>query len=210
MLFVGILGVSFSAIFVKYTDAPSTVIAMYRMLMTFLLFLPMTLITRWREVSKLKIKDLLLCSLSGTFLALHFITWITSLQYTTIASSTVLVGLQPIFTAVIGFILYEERINKVSFVGMMIAIIGSSMMGLFDFQADSQHLFGDILALLGAFFGALYILMGRGIRKKISTVTYGFFVYGFCGLLIVFVNFFLKIPFVGYTRMDYWLFLEWQ
>lgn len=207
ILVIGIISVSFSAIFVKNTTAPSSIIAMYRMVITFVLFLPVTLMTRWKEIKEIKIKDFFLCSLSGGFLALHFITWITSLQYTTVASSTVLVGLQPIFTAVIGYFLYKERLNRRSIIGMLVAIVGSSIMGIFDFQVDSEHLYGDMLALMGAFFGALYIIMGRGIRKKVSTVTYGFFVYGVCALIIIVINIILGTPLVGYSQLDYTLFL---
>ncbi|SNS76226.1 Permease of the drug/metabolite transporter (DMT) superfamily [Anaerovirgula multivorans] len=207
ILIIGIISVSFSAIFVKNTTAPSNIIAMYRMVITFLLFLPVTLITRWKEIKEIKLKDFLLCALSGGFMALHFSTWITSLQYTTVASSTVLVGLQPIFTAAIGYFLYQERLNKVSIIGMLTAIAGSSIMGIFDFQLGSEHLYGDVLALLGGFFGALYIIMGRGIRKRVSTVTYGFFVYGVCALLLVGINVILKTPLIGYSQMDYALFL---
>ncbi|SET32975.1 Permease of the drug/metabolite transporter (DMT) superfamily [Natronincola peptidivorans] len=203
ILFIGIISVSFSAIFVRNTSAPSSIIAMYRMAITFLVFLPVALTKGQSEIKKLTVKDIFLCCLSGGFLALHFLTWITSLQYTSVASSTVLVGLQPIFTAIIGYVLYSEKLNKVSVVGLLIAIFGSSIMGISDFQIGEGYLYGDFLALLGGFFGALYIIMGRGIRKRVSTLTYGFVVYGSCALLFIIINILLNAPFFGYTLQDY-------
>ncbi|AKL94447.1 permeases of the drug/metabolite transporter (DMT) superfamily [Clostridium aceticum] len=206
LLFIAVIGVSFSAILIKNTAAPASIIAMYRMLITFFLFLPVALIKGKKEIQELVRKDFLLCCVSGLFLALHFITWMTSLKYTTVVSSTVLVGLQPIFTAIIGYMLFKERLSKKGFLGMLMAIGGSSMMGFLSFHAGRGHLYGNILALLGAFFGALYIIIGRGIRKKISTLTYGFIAYGTCSLFLVIMNIVLKLPFTGYTPKDYTLF----
>ncbi|SDK69040.1 DMT family transporter [Natronincola ferrireducens] len=207
LLCIAVVSVSFSVIFIRNTSAPSNIIAMYRMLITFLLFVPAVLMKGKEELKKIESRDFALCCLSGGFLALHFITWITSLQYTTVASSTVLVGLQPIFTATIGYIIFREKLSKKSMTGMILAIIGSSIMGIFDFQTGGDHLYGDMLALLGGFFGALYIIIGRGVRKKVSTLTYGFIVYGICTLLLVIINLLLKLPLTGYSYRDYGLFL---
>ncbi|AOY78334.1 hypothetical protein BJL90_10695 [Clostridium formicaceticum] len=207
MLCIAVIGVSFSAILIRSTTAPSNIIAMYRMMITFLLFLPASLTKGRKEIKEICGKQLLLCCFSGIFLALHFITWMTSLKYTTVASSTILVGLQPIFTAVIGYFLYKEKLSKKGFLGMLLTISGSSMIGFFSFHAGEGHFYGNILALLGGLFGALYIIIGRGIRKKISTLIYGFIVYGTCTVLLVIINLMLKLPFVGYTHKDYILFL---
>jgi len=206
ILLLGVLGVSFSAIFIKSTKAPSNIIAFYRMVMTFFLFLPVTLVTGRDEIKSIKGRDYLWCILSGFFLALHFITWITSLKYTTVASSTVLVSLSPVFTAFIGFLLFKERLNKRSLIGMSVAIFGSAIMGLSNLHLGSGSIFGDILALSGALFGALYITIGRGMRKKISTLSYGFLVYGSCGLVLLIINLILRTPLFVYSMKDYLLF----
>ena len=207
LLMLGVLGISFSAIFIRSTNAPANIIAMYRMLITFLLFLPFTLSKRREEIAAIVGRDYLWCVLSGFFLALHFVSWITSLKYTTVASSTVLVSLSPIFTALISFILFKERLSRRGIVGMSVAIIGSAIMGLSNFHLGTGSIFGDTLALSGALFGALYITIGRGMRKKISMLSYGFLVYGSCGLLLLIINLILRTPLFIYTTKDYLLFL---
>lgn len=207
ILMLGVLSISFSAIFIRSTDAPANIIAMYRMVFTFILFLPFTLSRRIEEIKGLEGRDYLWCVLSGFFLALHFMTWISSLKYTTVAASTVLVSLSPIFTAIISYLIYKEGLNKIGLIGMAIAIIGSGIMGISNLQLGSGSLFGDALALAGALFGALYIIIGRGMRKRISMLSYGFLVYGSCGLLLLLVNLVLKTPLFIYTTKDYLLFL---
>ena len=206
ILMLGVLGVSISAIFIKSTNAPANIIAFYRMAITFILFLPVTLSKGRDEIKAIVGSDYLWCTLSGFFLALHFITWITSLKYTSVASSTVLVSLSPVFTALIGFLLFKEKLNKRSLIGMSVAIFGSAIMGLSNMNLGSGSLLGDILALSGALFGALYITIGRGMRKKISTLTYGFLVYGSCSMVLLIINLSLRTPLLVYTKKDYLLF----
>ncbi len=207
ILMLGVLGVSFSAIFIRSTEAPAGVIAFYRMLITTLLFLPFSLSKGSGELKALSSKDYLWCMLSGCFLALHFITWISSLEYTTVAASTVLVSLTPVFTALIGFLIFREKLSNRGVVGMAVAIAGSAIMGLSNLQLGAGSLLGDCLALSGAFFGALYITIGRGMRSKISTLTYGFLVYGSCSLLLLIINLVMKTPIFIYGIKDYLLFL---
>lgn len=206
ILMLGVLGISFSAIFIRMTEAPANVIAMYRMIFTFLLFIPFTLSKRREEIKGLEKRDYLWCLLSGFFLALHFITWITSLKYTTVATSTVLVSLSPIFTAIISYLIYKEGLNKTSLIGMAIAIVGSGVMGISNLKLGSGSLFGAALALSGGLFGALYITIGRGMRKKISMLSYGFLVYGSCALLLLIVNLVLRTTLFTYSLKDYILF----
>ena len=110
VLVVAVVGVSLSAIFVRFTQAPSVVTAFYRLLFTFLLSLPLATTTKkyqWR----LRFKQLALIFASALFLALHFVTWFSSLRYTSVASSTVLVNTQPFFVIVFGFIIWRTPVN---------------------------------------------------------------------------------------------------
>ncbi|WP_026477729.1 DMT family transporter [Alkaliphilus transvaalensis] len=207
ILIMGVVGISFSAIFIRYTTAPSSIIAMYRMGITFLIFLPFAIVNGRKEIKKISRREYLFCGISGFFLALHFVTWIASLNYTTVASSTMIVSLQPLFTVGIGYLVYQERISKRALVGMGLAIVGSIFMGLINYHGGSGNIIGDGLALAGAFFGALYIIIGRGMRKNVSLLTYGFIVYGSCTLTLVLINLMMKVPFAGYPNQDYLLFL---
>lgn len=203
ILVLGVIGISFSAIIIRNISAPPTIIAMYRLLITTLLFLPFTLTRRIDELKKATLKDYLLCCLSGVFLALHFTTWISSLFLTTVAASTVLVSMQPIFTALIAFLLFKERISNRALIGMIIAIVGSSIIGLEGLGTGDSSFYGNLLALIGGLMGALYITIGRGMRQKMSNMTYGFLVYGSCSIVLVLINLFTNTSLRGYRGLDY-------
>ncbi len=204
---LGILGVSFSAVLIRSTDAPSTVIAMYRMVITFLLFTPLVMRKGGIPLKKIGAKGIGLALLSGFFLALHFASWIESLKHTTIASSTVLVSLQPLFTATLGYVIYKERLRRGQIVGMGIAILGSAFIGLSDFLGGGGHLYGDLLALMGGAFGSVYVLLGRGLRKTLSNLDYVYLAYGSCSVTLLAANLLWRTPLTGYSGGDYLMFL---
>ena len=101
VLAIGILGVSASAILVKYSQAPSVITAVYRLGWTVLLMLPMTFGNREHraELASISGKLLALCAASGVFLAFHFVTWFESLNMTSVASSTTIVCTEVIWVA---------------------------------------------------------------------------------------------------------------
>lgn len=94
---LGVLAVSCASILIKLAAAPPLAVAVYRMGFTLLMMLPVTVVTAWKEIGRIRKEDFLCSVGSGVFLALHFATWITSLRYTSVASSTVLVTTQPLF-----------------------------------------------------------------------------------------------------------------
>lgn len=204
---LGILGVSFSAIFIRSTDAPSTIIAMYRMVITFILFTPLVLKKGGVSLKTIGGKGILLSLLSGFFLALHFAAWIESLKHTTIASSTVLVSLQPIFTATLGYLFYKERLARGQILGMSIATIGSVFIGFSGFISGGGSLYGDLLAVLGGAFASVYVLLGRGLRRTLSNLDYVYLAYGSCSVTLLAVNVLWQIPITGYQSNDYVIFL---
>ena len=111
-LFVGVLSVSFAAIFIRLADALPLVIATYRLTITSVILIPIALVKSMKGLNKLSKHDVLLILLSSVFIALHFGLWITSLNYTSIASSVILVTSHPAFVAVISRFLWGERLNK--------------------------------------------------------------------------------------------------
>lgn len=204
---LGILGVSFSAILIRLTGAPSTIIAMYRMVITFILFTPLVIRKKGIPLKTLGGKAFGLSLLSGFFLALHFIAWIESLKHTTIASSTVLVSLQPLFTAILGYLFYKERLTRGQFIGMSIAITGSIFIGFSDFISGGGDLYGDLLAVLGGAFASAYVLLGRGIRKNVGNLDYVYLAYGSCSVVLLGINLLWRVPIFDYSTMDYVIFL---
>ena len=187
MIIVGILGISMSAIFVKFSTAPSAVTAVYRLGWTVLLMTPAVLGSRKvrKELFSAKPKAVALSALSGVFLAIHFVFWFESLAHTSVASSTTIVCTEVIWVA-LGFCLFMK--GKLS--GKAISIIGVTFLGsvliaLADSSSGGGHLYGDVLALIAAVAVAVYTLIGREVRKTASTAVYTYIVYAACTAVLL-------------------------
>lgn len=159
-IFIGIISVSTSAILVKLAaGAPAAIIANYRLLFAVIFMLPIILYKYRDEFKLIHKKDWIYSALAGVFLATHFILWFESLNYTSVASSVVLVTLQPIFAFIGTYIFFQERFSQAAIISMFIALLGSIIIGWGDFQIEGMALFGDILALLGAIAVTGYFLL---------------------------------------------------
>lgn len=203
---IGVIAVSSSAVLVKLAgQAPAPMIANYRLLFAVILMTPYVLIKHRHEFRFIQKKDWILSSLAGIFLAIHFILWFESLNYTSVASSVVLVTLQPIFAFLGTYIFFKERFSPGAVISVAIAIIGSIIISWGDFQISGIALFGDILALLGAIMVTAYFLMGQQLRKRLSLMTYTFVVYGISSLTLILYNLISQNAFFGYAA-DTWLY----
>ncbi|MFJ7860191.1 DMT family transporter [Peribacillus sp. NPDC097206] len=176
-LAIGVASVSFSAILVKLATAPSGIIAFYRLLFTVLLMLPVFLIKYRHELKLIRKKDWLLSIAAGVFLAFHFILWFESLNYTSVASSTVLVTLQPLFAFAGAYFFFKERFSLRAIGSGVIAIAGSFVISWGDFRISGMALWGDVLALIACALVTGYLLFGQSVVKRISSITYTFVVY---------------------------------
>ncbi|MFC3039305.1 DMT family transporter [Virgibacillus xinjiangensis] len=205
---VGVLSISASAILVKLADqAPAAIIANYRLLFAVLLMLPVVLLKYRQEFRLISKKDWILSILAGVFLALHFILWFESLNYTSVASSVVLVTLQPIFAFLGTYFFFQERFSAGAVISMLIALFGSVIIAWGDFQLSGIALWGDLLALLGAIGVTIYFLMGQTVRRNLSLMTYTFVVYSASSVTLILYNLVLQHPFFGYPADHWWLFL---
>ncbi len=207
ILFLGVVGVSFSAILTRFAEAPTSVIAFYRLLFACLLTMPYSLYYQRSYFKNLTTQELFYSMASGIFLAAHFLTWIQSLSMTTIASSTVLVSLQPVFTMILGYFFYREKLPWMSAFGMLVAIGGSVVMGISDLQVDRAHLLGDVLALSGGLFASFYMLIGRKLRANVPAATYCTLVYGACAATLFVFNMVFSIPITGVGSQNLVIFM---
>ena len=208
-LTLGVIAVSFAAIFIKLSSAPALVIASYRMLFAFICLLPVVL---WRYrigLASISRPNRLLMLLSGLFLALHFACWISSFRFTTVASSTVLVSTQPIFVVIFSYLLFREKISKRQLIAVLIAIVGSIVIGLADAGKGigSASLWGDTLALLGAVFAAGYFLCGKAVRADVAVMPYAAGVYGISALALLLISTLSHTPLYPYSPRDFLLFI---
>ena len=135
-ILIGVISVSLSAIFVKLASADAGVIAFYRMLFSVLIMLPWFLMKYRHEVKDLSKRDWIFSAIAGVFLAFHFILWFESLNYTSVASSTVLVTMQPLFAFLGTYLFFKEKITFKTLVAGGIAIIGSVLIGWGDYPPN--------------------------------------------------------------------------
>jgi len=174
LLGMGVLLLSTSAIFVKMAEAPSGIIAFYRLLFT-LAFLVPALLARKKEREQLvhlNGRQLRLAVISGALLAVHWVMWFESLRYTSVASSTVLVSLQPLFSILFGALFLKERVSKWGMVGVFLAIFGSAIIGWGDFQVSGAAFWGDVLSFASAGVISLHFLFGQLLRKELDVLPY--------------------------------------
>lgn len=200
MIVIGVLGISLSAIFVKYSAAPSAVTAAFRLSWTVLLMSPVIWAKREirEELFQIDKRELLLSVFSGLFLAIHFVLWFESLQHTSVASSTSIVCTEVIWVA-LGFCLFlKGTLTKQAVLAIMISFAGSVVIAYSDSSVGGAHLYGDILALVSAVAVAAYTLLGRIVRNSVSTSVYTYVVYVSCAAVLLGTCLVQGYPLFGY------------
>ncbi len=178
-LMFGVLALSTSAIFVKLADAPSSVTAFYRLFFAALILLPLSVFKKENRQALLSLtkKQMGFGLLSGLFLAIHYVLWFESLNYTSVASSTVIVTLQPLFSFVGGHFLFKERFSKRAVGCCLVSLFGCFIIGWGDFGISYQALFGDVLAFIAAGVITAYFFIGQHLRKELSVIAYSILGY---------------------------------
>jgi len=205
VLGVGLVAVSFASIFIKLCEAPSLVIAAYRLVIASVFYLGFTRIKSGPIWSSFSWSQRKIAFISGLFLTIHFTTWITSLKFTSVASSAVLVQTAPIFVASGGFIVLGERPSLTIIIGMTITLAGSIIISLHDFSLESGSIIGNLLAIGGAIGAAGYILAGRKLRASMDTLHYVTAVYSFAAILLFIFAIGSGASLIGYSLRNYLL-----
>lgn len=223
-LVAAILAVSTASIFIRFAqaDAPSLVIAALRLTFATLLLAPLALTRHREEIKGLTSREITLGIFSGLFLTVHFATWISSLEYTSVASSAVFVATGPLWVALLSPALLNERLTRAAIVGLTLALLGGAVVGLSDACViqngiqcpelgqvlQGRAMWGNFLALAGAWAVTGYLIIGRKLRAKISLIPYIFVVYGISAIGLIIVMFVAGQSPLGYPIKTYgWIFL---
>lgn len=210
---IGVLFSSFASIFVRLSDAHALAIATYRMWLSFFLLAPLIIIDLLRKkktrtkIAGINGRDVVLCAISGFFLAAHFAMWIQSLGMTSIASATVLVDTHPMFVLTAGYLFLRERINRRAFACVLVAFLGIVLLSSGDMREGTDSFSGDLLALGGAAALAGYILIGRVVRQRMAAVHYAAIVYFFSSLVLTSASIAWRVPLRGYPAKELLIFL---
>lgn len=206
-IFTGVAAVSFASIFIRLADAPSLVIASCRLTLASLILAPAVHLRARQELRSLTARDLRLAMVSGLFLALHFALWITSLSYTSVASSVVFVATMPLFVGLISYLFLSEPLTPRMLTGLFIAVAGGMTIGFGDIGLGVREVIGDLLALGGAAMGAGYFLIGRSLRPKLSLLAYICLTYSTAALTLLGLTVLARLPFTGYSQRTYLMFV---
>ena len=210
-LAIGILAVSSGSIFVRFaqSDATSLAIAAFRLSLATLFLLPAAWLRYRRELSELKPREWGWALASGFFLALHFASWITSLEYTSVASSVVLVSTSPLWVALAARLFMNEPLTPTLLAGLSLATVGSIVISFAEARSgfSSKPLLGNFLALAGALAVSGYWLIGRRLRRHVSLIPYITLVYGFAALVLLAAALLFHQPLAGFRPSTYGWFL---
>jgi drug/metabolite transporter (DMT)-like permease len=224
VLLIAILAVSTASIFIRFAqrEAPSLVISALRLTIASLVLAPFALVRYRSELRALSRNDLLLGMFSGVSLAVHFATWISSLEYTSVASSVVLVSTGPLWVALLSPIFLKEPLTKTVLTGMALAFLGGMVIGLGDAcqleggmvcpafaeVIQGKAVFGNSLELIGAWAVAGYLMIGRRLRAGMSLIPYIFVVYGSASVSLLVAMFAAGQSPTGYSPQVYiWIIL---
>jgi len=207
-IIVSIVAVSTASILIRISDAPPLVIATYRMLFSTLILLPFFLRGGGPEVmSGMSKGGLLTLAGVGVALALHFASWITSLSYTSVASSVIFVHVDPFFVAIVSHFWLGERISLRTVFGIVLGFIGAILIAWGDAGVGELNLYGDLLALIGAVMLGIYILSGRQIRQRLGLVDYVTPVYATSAFVLFLFTIASNTKITGYPPSEFLIFL---
>ncbi|WP_293032745.1 DMT family transporter [Natronococcus sp.] len=205
-----VFAASTSAILVRWSAAPSSVAALYRVLFTTAIVAPIALLWYREEFARLSRRDLGFAIVAGIALAVHFAAWFESLNHTSVAASVTLVQTQPIFVALGAGLVLGERVNRETIVGIVVALIGATAMslgGAGEAPISDATMYGNALAVLGAVTVAGYVLAGRSIRQRVSLFPYVTVVYAACTLTLALLVGAQGHAYLAYPPREWLLFL---
>lgn len=226
ILAVAIAAISTASIFIRYAQSegvPSSVIAALRLSIATSLLAPFVLGGYRNELRGIRPSQLAFVTGAGIFLAIHFSAWISSLEFTSIASSALFVSTGPVWVAILSPLLLNEKVSRIALAGILLAIAGGITIGLVDAcsalsaqaclgaiqkNQDNGVLRGNFLALMGAWAVSGYLMVGRKARAGMSLIPYVFLVYGVAALALTVFLISNGISVWNYSQLAYlWIFL---
>ncbi|MEU7903031.1 DMT family transporter [Actinoplanes sp. NPDC049118] len=185
-LTVAVLAVSSSAPLIAFAAAPALAVAFWRNGLAFVALTPITAGPRRFELVTLRSRSGVFAVLAGLALALHFATWMPSVQLGSVATATALVATQPVWQGLIAAA-QGRRPSTAGWVGIGLAVAGAAWATGIDVGVSTQAVLADLLALVGAMAAAVYTAFGERARTRLSTTTYTWVCYGTCAALLLVV-----------------------
>ncbi len=207
-LIIGVFAVSTASTFIRLAQAEVGYLAIsaWRLVFASLILTPFALKYRSQEIRDLSLRQWFLAFLSGIFLSIHFVTWIKSLELTSVAASVVLVTTYPIFVGIFSSVFLGEKLGRKLVIGLAVAFSGTIIISVGDLGQGIHMVQGDILALLGSLSAAGYFLIGRELRADLSLVGYIYPVYSISAIILVLITVPMGVRMTGFSSY-YWVLL---
>lgn len=184
ILLLAMVSVSSTSLVIRsVATVPALVLAFWRMFTASGMLWSYSVIRPAGKLSSVNKKRIIF---AGIFLGCHFACFFLGVRNTSIANATLLGCMAPIFTVFIS-IFQKKKINKMTYVGLVIALVGGGIIQSGDISLNNANLFGNSIALLSALFIAITFVLAEQIRQETDNVAYGrslFFVASITVLLI--------------------------
>ena len=201
----GVLALSFSAMFVRWADAPGPITAFYRMFFSIFLLLPF-FIQRTNVNPATKTHAIIFPLFAGVFTALDLALWNTSLSYTTAANATLLGNTAPLWVALGTWLIFKQKLSSAFWRGLIITLSGAALIMGADFLLHPRFGIGDAMAMFTGFFYGVYYLFTEKSRLYFGAISHVFFVGIGASITLYIVNFVLRNPLIGYSSRTWLIF----
>ena len=178
VLTIGVICISTAAVIIRLIEAPATAIAFYRLAIASIFILPLSSFLRnTNGLNQIRLQDTLMCLAASVAISIHFVAWIASLEYTSVASSVILVTTSPLIVAFLSKLFFQENLHKNVYVGIALGLIGAVVLTGGDSRLEGRELWGDLLAFIGALSFAFYLILGKRVRTRLNNLDYTSFVF---------------------------------
>lgn len=178
VLTIGVICISTAAVIIRLIEAPATAIAFYRLAIASIFILPLSSFLRnTNRLNQIRLQDTLMCLAASVAISIHFVAWIASLEYTSVASSVILVTTSPLIVAFLSKLFFQEHLHKNVYAGIALGLIGAVVLTGGDSRLEGRALWGDLLAFIGALSFAFYLILGKRVRTRLNNLDYTSFVF---------------------------------
>lgn len=205
-LFFGIVAASQSGNIVRLADASPVAITTWRLALASLFLAPIAG-RSLSQLARLGAVDALFLVFAGVSLAFHFFTWIAAVQQTTVATAAIFFSVNPVITAVAGWIFYRERPSRRLAVSIGLGLAGVALIGVADLELNPDQLSGNALAVLSSVLFTAYFLLGKRVRRTVDSGAYVTGVYGVAALAGFAALLVLGQPIVDFSARNWTCFL---
>jgi drug/metabolite transporter (DMT)-like permease len=204
---IGVLALSFSAMFVRWADAPGPVTAFYRMFLSIFMLVPFVLL-RANGKENFRSKALIFPFMAGVFTALDLALWTSALAFTTAANATLLGNTAPLWVALGTWLILKQRLSATFWRGLAITLTGAAIIMGTDFILHPRFGVGDVMAIFTGFFYGGYFLFTEKSRLYFSPIHHIWVVGVGASIALFVINMILRYPVTGFDAQTWIVFIS--